>query len=98
MSQMMDWGWNEWLYILIGGLLFLFVVLILFYFLIGNHHKGDNVNNEEDVKIRTQKYRNEPTLKKNMVKPLSSTRFCPNCGEKLDEETSKYCLFCGSII
>jgi len=98
MNQMMDWNPNGWIFLLIGGLLFLYVVLILLYFLLRNHQKEDYINNKEDFKIRTQNYRNDTSLKKCMEKPTSSTHFCPHCGEKLGDETSIYCPFCGSKI
>lgn len=95
MNHMMDLGPNGWIYLLLGGLLFLFVVLILLYFLSRNHSEE---NIDKNSKIADQDYQKNTSVKNDVENSYSTTQFCPNCGEKVDSETSKYCPFCGSTI
>lgn len=94
--HMMDWmsgGALNWLYILAGWIIFLLLVVILLYVLNRGSHNYSNNND-----LRNQSSQNLSFATKIDKRLQDRSFFCPNCGEKLDGETSNYCPKCGSEI
>ncbi len=92
-NHMMDWGSNGWIYMILGGILFLLIVVILIYFLSRSTRQYDFTNTLNHEASDNSKI---TSVKENEEELNEIAYFCPTCGEKLDGRTSKYCPFCGS--
>ncbi len=90
---MMGWDSNMW--VLMGSIMGIcvLIVLVLYYLYTRRSHYTSNNNKKQTQKI--QDFANAEILGE--VKHNES-HFCPICGEKLDDETLKYCPYCGSEI
>jgi uncharacterized membrane protein len=84
-SNMMDWGQNMWIYMILGFLIFLIFVLILLYYLYRRIHPSEEKFN--NITLPEQKGTNTIARKEN---------YCPKCGEKIDDILPKICPYCGS--
>lgn len=97
-DHMMGWmfdGPYGWVLLVIGGVLFLFVVITLIFALSQNprnDYEKDEIGNSP-----TQYLQKSPIMKDGRGK-IPTTSFCPTCGEKLDGRNLKFCPFCGSKI
>jgi len=95
-QHMMDWGtWGfiNWILMIIGWIVFFLIVIVLLYFL---SRETRQIVVHDIKQVQTKKnleYTNNTA--ENIRK---KAYFCPNCGEKLDKRTQKYCKRCGSEI
>ena len=86
-NNMMDWGSYMWFYMILGMVICILIIIIIIYWLTRRTHKDKDLEkpNQKSIQIGEAKdVKGE--------KPY----FCPNCKEKLDDKTLKYCPFCGS--
>ncbi|MFX0008744.1 MAG: zinc-ribbon domain-containing protein [Candidatus Hermodarchaeota archaeon] len=93
MPHMMDWGPNAWIYLILGGAVILFVIVILLYFLFRSQHQSNLAD--------PSKYEGDDTsqisaARENGKSSNETAYFCPNCGVQLEERSSKFCPICGS--
>ncbi len=86
-GNMMDWGPNIWFYMILVMVICVIIVIIIIYWLSRRTHK-DKYSQKSDQKSKEM----------GEVKHVKSEKhyFCPNCKEKLDDKTLKFCPFCGS--
>ncbi len=80
-GNMMDWGPNMWFYMILVMVICVLIILIIIYRLSRRTHK-DKYSPKEIGEVKHVK----------SEKP----NFCPNCKEKLDDKTLKFCPHCGS--
>jgi len=90
--MMMDWELGNWIYIILGLGIILLIVLILGFIFLYNNRK--NISNHKDLQNTVQNQRENEINDNNFQK----VNFCYNCGKKLDDNQSKFCLFCGERI
>ena len=89
-EPMMGGGSNIWFYGIIA-LIFIYIIIafILIYWLARDTSK--------DIKLTPNKKTSvHPAI--NQREKVSKPRFCPNCGEKIDDRTLKHCPTCRSKI
>ncbi|MFW9971362.1 MAG: zinc-ribbon domain-containing protein [Candidatus Odinarchaeota archaeon] len=97
MNHMIDWSPNGWLFLVLGGLIFLLFIIILLYGL-SRRTKGESYKVQESNKMETQESYKAGSIKINGESFDGEVSYCPTCGEKLDERTVKFCPLCGSKI
>jgi hypothetical protein len=87
-GHMMDWFTPNGSLIFLGVISFIAVVVILLFVL--NRH----TNREEllDATIETI----TPSVNHTEFKPSETTKYCPECGSKLDDRNFKFCALCGT--
>ena len=86
-GHMMDWFTPNGVLIFLGVISFIAVVVILLFVL--NRHSNLEENFEDTADIITHSVREEE------FKPSETTNYCPECGSKLDDRSSKFCSLCG---
>jgi uncharacterized membrane protein len=88
-EPMMGWGPYMWFYMILGLFIFLIIVIILIYLV----NRGTR-KNKELLKS------NRESIQVGVVEEIQSENpyFCPNCGEKLEDNALRYCPSCGSAI
>ena len=92
-DTMMDWSLTMWFYMTLFFVIFILVVTILIFIL---HRSTQRL--EEQSKNRDKQ--NPQSIKTDRIDETKSKKayFCHSCGEKLDDESLKYCPYCGSEI
>ncbi|MFX1358461.1 MAG: hypothetical protein ACFFA8_14410 [Promethearchaeota archaeon] len=105
MNQMMDWGSNGWIILVLGGAIFLLFIIILLYFLSrGRNHQENFPNNKQDIIYNKNELLNIPNsyssrpVKDNVKSDYDAVNYCPACGEKINGTEVKFCPFCGARI
>ena len=86
-EHMMDWFTPNGALIFLGVISFIVVLIILLFVLNRHTNREEYLEDTTDVITPSGKY-NEP-------KPSETTKFCPECGSKLDNRNSKFCPLCG---
>lgn len=90
MFHMMEWGSDVWFFLIIIGIISLVLIaLILLYIM----RKG--TNKLETTKSSDQQFK-KTELKSNQF--LDETKFCPECGAKIETMDLVYCPACGHKI
>ena len=87
-GHMMDWLTPNGALIFIGVTSFIVIVIILLFVL--NRY----TNREEYLEEPTDPIL--PSGKQKESKPSETTKYCPECGSKLDDPNSKFCSLCGT--
>ena len=88
MGHMMDWFTPNGAIIFLGVTSFIIIVVILLYIL--NRHTNREEYLEDTIDTIT------PSRKHEEFKPSETTKYCPECGSKLDARNSKFCPLCGT--
>ncbi len=86
-GHMMDWFIPNGALIFLGVISFIAVVVILLFVL--NRHSNREEYFEDTTDIIT------PSVREEEFKPSEITNYCPECGSKLDDRSSKFCSLCG---
>ena len=88
MGHMMDWFTPNGALIFLGVISFVIIVAILLFVL--NRHINREEYFQETADIIT------PSVKQEEFKPSEITNYCPECGSKLDDRSSRFCSLCGT--
>ena len=88
MGHMMDWFTPNGALIFLGVISFIIVVVILLFVL--NRHTNSEEYLEATIDTIT------PSIRHEEFKPSEITNYCPECGSKLDDRSSKFCPLCGT--
>ena len=88
MGHMMDWFTPNGSLIFLGVTSFIIIVVILLFLL--NRHTNREEYLEDTIDTIT------PSGKHEEFKPSETTKYCPECGSKLDARNSKFCPLCGT--
>ncbi|MBY8980739.1 MAG: zinc ribbon domain-containing protein [Candidatus Lokiarchaeota archaeon] len=87
MGHMMDWVTPNGALIFLGVISFIAIVVILL--LVLNRHTNPEESIESTIDVIT------PSVRQEEFKPSEITNYCPECGSKLDDRSSKFCSLCG---
>ena len=88
MGHMMDWFTPNGAIIFLGVTSFIIIVVILLFLL--NRHTIREEYFEDTIDTIT------PSGKHEEFKPSETTKYCPECGSKLDDRNFKFCALCGT--
>ena len=88
MGHMMDWFTPNGALIFLGVISFIIIVVILLFVL--NRHTNREEYLEDTTNFIT------PSGKHMEFKQSETTKYCPDCGSKLDDRNSKFCPLCGT--
>ena len=87
-GHMMDWLTPNGALIFLGVISFVIIVMILLFVL--NRH----TNREKYLEDATDSI--TPSKKHKEFSPIDTTKYCSECGSKLDDRNSKFCPLCGT--
>jgi len=90
MGHLMDWITPNGALIFLGAISFIIIVVILLFLL--NQHTNREEYLEDTIDTIT------PSGKHEEFKPSETTKYCPECGSKLDARNSKFCPLCGTRV
>lgn len=94
--HMMDMEFGNWFYMFLGIVVILLSVIILIYFLFHYSSQPNSKSLLENEKYVSNKISSNITD----IEEIGSrnTNFCHNCGQKLDDNSVKFCPYCGEEI
>jgi DNA-directed RNA polymerase subunit RPC12/RpoP len=87
MFHMMDWGSGFWYFLIIVGIIVFFVITFVLLYVMrkGTRKLEQEISSEKKTKTRESRSNQHPV----------ETKFCPECGIKLEGEDVAYCPACG---
>ncbi len=90
---MMDWDFSHWIPMIIGWSILLLALIIIVYIVIQRAQRTKKMNQINVQELKGTKNKLEEY--KDSGDNLQKANFCHNCGYKLEEKNSNYCLRCG---
>jgi hypothetical protein len=90
---MMDWDFNHWIPMILGGITVLLALIVILYIIIQSNQK----TNEQELIIAQEEMnkQDESKVEYKGKDDLEDIQFCFNCGTKLDDKQLRYCPTCG---
>ncbi len=89
MDNMMDWGQYMWICMVLGGLLFLILLMILLRLL----NRNSTRSQVSSIQLNNVSQKSIVGKTEDNKQPMMFS--CPNCKEVLSDRTLKYCTNCG---
>ena len=94
--HMMDMGFGNWLYMILGAGVILLSIITLIYLFIHYINLSNSKNQLKNNMIDSNEIKSNITDVEET--DLGKPDYCHNCGQKLDDKSVKFCPYCGERI